>query len=376
MAPESPTTLAVSQRRLYVVLPTALLLGYLALGSTPSFIPVVLVLAGLLDIAPRLDKRDLSVACLALSFGGTLARCGPAYTALETPGLSLLLSFAVVAAESGVASLVAVGATKLGRKSSSGWVRLCAFPALWTAWDSLAMTPLGRLGTWTPAQGYGAYAWTLPFMGAPAIDWVAASWAVVLASMLGRPASHPREQNLVDLGLQTNHSDESALLAANAPLGARPNAGPSRLTLALLALAVPSFFYTPATSTTPPPQASTMLTVACILPPKSAGVSDEMRYITESKHYLTTVDLIVWPEGAVRVQTKQEKERMLANVTKMIGIQSHPWVAVSYIEPAGPDAPEKQRNSLTVLNWKQELFTYHKRHLVPGKFLERARNAS
>ena len=359
-----------------VVLATAVA-GYFALSTTPSFAPLAIVLAAFLVTAH--DAQQLSptrasfvwlAQSLSLTIGATLARLSPSIDALSTPAVSLVVSAFDTATHTAILFALVQLSTKITSSAAnlSPWMQLLVFPTLYTSTQMvLALSPVGRLLTWTPADGYAAYAWTLPFFGVAAIDWLVASWAVVLSS--GLIASQDVETPYRD---DDDDREDSGDRVGDEHLefnGHKPAPQPSSyrkhvatLIALLVVLAVPSYFHDIHTHGST--KDATFLPVACILPPPSDD-SALIRYVNETKTYSGTAQLVVWPEAAVTVSTKEEKENMISSVQAVLQSQTSVWVAISYLERLS-SRNEKYRNAVSIVNHAGLFdFEYAKRQLVP-----------
>ncbi|KAH7106705.1 hypothetical protein BKA62DRAFT_213139 [Auriculariales sp. MPI-PUGE-AT-0066] len=336
--------------------------SYLALSTNPSFVPVVLVLSCILVAAhdAALTSNDNTSAIilihwLAVSVGGTLARLGPSWSALSTPWASLALSFVGIALH----AAIAIGAARLSWWMASpalhlpSWTQLVAFPAIWTVIEmGLSQTPVGRLLTWTPMSGYHAYTWTLPFVGVSAIDWLAGAWAVALSHGLiaSQDVNEPYSDE-DDADDRAGHVQKSSS-SKHLPL----------LVVLLAVLAAPLYVYSPSHAVDYGAEA-TLVPVACILPPASDATALS-RYLDESKKFVSTARLLVWPEAAVTVSTREEKDHLFHQVRGILNSQHYTWVAVSYLERVS--GMEKFKNTLSILSHDAILdFNYTKQHLVP-----------
>lgn len=356
---------ALIHRPRWLMISGSFVLSFLALPSTPSMAPMVALLAALLSAAHdsrahRPNRARAAELWLSVAMGGTLARMGASLSALSTPWGSVALSLAFMALTSAVTFAAVMLSVNVAFRTYTlyGWSRLCIFPVVWTALGWLeSLTPLGRLFAWTPLQGNDVYDWMLPYMGLPAIDWITSAWAVVLAEafMYAGPAEEQK-----DLDRFTDDPNADALPVEEYD---RPRRHMPKLATLLIALALPRFVHNPfPTAELQQPEHSTAVTVACVLPPHSDD-SALKRYVQESKRLISGSRLLLWPEGAVSVQTVKEKDDMFTAVQEILKNQPYTWVAVSYTEPA--ETRGKRRNAVTVVNHERKLFTYYKRNLVP-----------
>jgi len=340
------------------LIPATGAIAYAAMSTVPYFTPLVFLHSGILvgahDALQLPATGALGKICLqwlAISVGGTLARLGPSLHALSTgPAGSIAMSFLFVS----IQAALGVGIAQLSLRAMSykalpAWQQLLIYPSAWSVTGmAVSLSPVGRLLAVTPADGYSAYAWTLPFIGVSAIDWIVAAWAVVLSQSLF--ASHLPDVPYAD----DSDDDEPAT-----PTNGRKHV--PTLAALLIALAMPSFFHRPVFDHDSADNA-TLLPVACILPPPSESLP-LIRYIEESKRYMSNAKLLVWPEAAVTVNSAEEKEELFTKVRDLLDNQKQTWIAVSYLERV--EKTEKYLNSVTIVGHQQTLPGWSKQHLVP-----------
>jgi hypothetical protein len=287
----------------------------------------------------------------------------------STPGVSLIVLFSM----SAITSILTLGAvyidTRFYEHLPSRWAQMTFFPALWTTlWLGVSyVSPLGRLSTWSPAEGMDLYGWMVPLVGFAGSDWVVAAWAVVCSQAIGvwfigsedmdeqplipHPDDEPGPSRLL------SHTSSIFLLAALLVTMAIPSFVLSNLPLSVVS-----------SDTTP-------FSVGCILPPfvrykhHSLTLDD---YIAESVTLTNSARLLLWPEGAVTFNSEAEKEEGLAKVRKAV-TGSH--VAVSFEEtfaiPGAPSGTSSKRTGIAIVSPSSASpqFEYYKRHLVPSMCL-------
>jgi hypothetical protein len=317
--------------------------SFFATLPIPSSIPIVLTLSSLL-LYSRIylpSERPLQYATLlflALTSGGFLSRLTPSIHVLSSPGISLLVLFAM----SSITSVLILGAvyidTKLYDQLPSRWSQVTFFPALWvTLWFVVSyVSPVGRLSAWSPAEGLGLYSWTVQAVGAAGSDWVVAAWAVVFSQIAGVWFMGPEDEDEQPLIPHPGvGSGESRLLSHTSSI--------FLFAALLVTLTLPSFVL----SNIPLAAVSsdtTSLGVGCVIPPfqrykhHSLTLDD---YIAESRKLSGLARILLWPEGAVTFNSEAEKEEGLAKVRKAV-TGSH--VAVSFEEtfaiPTDPGNPQ------------------------------------
>jgi hypothetical protein len=345
--------------------------SFFATLPSPSPVPIVLTLSSVLlysriFLPSECPLQYAGFLFLALTSGGFLSRLTPSIHALSSPGISLLVLFAM----SSITSFLTLGAayidTKLYDQFPSRWSQMTFFPALWaTLWFVVSYaSPIGRLSAWSPAEGLGLYGWIVQVVGAAGIDWVVAAWAVVCSQIAG----------VWFMGLEDEDEE---------PLMPHPGVGPgesrllshtssiSLLAALLVTLMLPSFVLSdiPLAAVS---SGTTPLSVGCVMPAfhrykhHSLTLDD---YIAESRKLTGSAKILLWPEGAVTFNSEAEKEEGLAKVrTEITG--SH--VAVSFEEtfasPTDPVGKSSRRTGLAIVSQSSASphFEYYKRHLVPS----------
>ena len=348
--------------------------AFFALLPIPSAVPIILTLSTVLVysrifIPAKHAFQHATTLFLSLTTAGFLSRLTASLHALSSPGVSLLVLFSMSAITSILTISTVYIDTKLHEHITSKWSRVTFFPALWTTlWFGVSyVSPLGRLSTWSPAEGIGLYGWTTQVVGSAGSDWVVAAWAVVLSQAIGvwfigsddedetplipHPGDRPGRSRLL------SHTSSIFLLAA-----------------LLVTLSLPSFLLSDIPLPVVPLD-TTPFSVGCVLPPFTRYKHHSLTlddYIVESQKVRSSAKLLLWPEGAVTFNSEAEKEEGLAKVRTAIA-GSH--VAVSFEEtfavPTAPSGKYSKRTGLAVVSQSSVSphFEYYKRHLVPSTCL-------
>lgn len=336
--------------------------SFLALSSTPSPIPIILTLTGLLLYSRIIfpspyAARYTPVLWFAIGVAGTLARVAASLDALSTPTFSIIALFSLSAINSFLTLGVVYVDTKVCTRLPSPWAQITLFPALWTSlWFGISyLSPLGRLSVWSPVEGTGSYDWIIQAVGAPGIDWIVAAWAVVFAQAIGEwfIGSDNYEAPLIaqPKPQQLSHMRSSSLLAAL--LSA----------LAAFSTFVHNYPLAPLSDSTTP------FSVGCILPQvHQRGLTLE-DFIKESNKWKSSARILLWPEGALTFNSEAERNEGLAKVQQEV--RGTAYIGVSFEEVYKNNGSQKSISKHTglaiVSQWSTEPhLVYYKRHLVPG----------
>lgn len=360
-----------------IYLVTITILALFALQSSPAFMPLVLLLAILRLFVVHVIIREntlfniaLIIICLAGST--TIANIGPSLNA--TPFVRPAVAVASLFLLTCLTSALIVGAVLLDTTFKPSihriWAHFLLFPTIWATVLQLAaiISPLGYLATWTPVLSVGAYKWLRPFFGSAGIDWAVGAWAVVLSELIG--------MWIMGSGATLSFSGhrENLLVSVddNEVLDDLESEKPRRSTrlffiFAVLCIgALPSYFV----RSLPLPVNSDMtigVPVGCALPiaddPLVKPTLDE--YKKETQRLYGLVKVILWPEGAVRFQSEEEKMKTI----DFIGSLDHKsLVGISFEEYTNETGHEgKIRNGFMLVDHEGLIFEYFKRHLVPCK---------
>ncbi|KAH9065659.1 hypothetical protein EDB87DRAFT_1574153 [Lactarius vividus] len=322
-------------------------LAVVALSPTPTFIPLVLLVATLLVftriIVPRPHSpRIIFWAVMSVSFASTLSRIMPSVDALSSAASSIASLWLISSLSSSIAFFTILS-DRLSPRFSIPWARVTFFPAVWaTVWQLISHgSPVGHLVTWTPVAGFAGYEWTRPLLGTWGINWLVGAYAIVIAELVGVWFIGPVEEF-------ESHDPLIPSIGSNSkPRSIKPATLQSHhtffLSAALLVLTAPSFF----SSTLP------------ILP--------WTMFIAESKH-LTGARILLWPEGALMFETSVQREEALKRVQQEI---KGPLVGVTFTEPVPHDAgwehtrEGKWRNGLVLVGPDGPVAEFYKRNLVP-----------
>ncbi|KAI0961933.1 hypothetical protein AcV7_000901 [Taiwanofungus camphoratus] len=374
----------VVQHHNRVAFTLAPVLALAALSATPLFIPLVLLLAVLqLHLHILLPRRNFSAGLtqvILISVATSLTHIGPSLNALSTPATSIIMLVCL----SGVSTVISLAAMILSyygdRFMYMPWSKLTLFPAIWaTVWGAVAYVgPVGRLMTWSPVLGLGPYAWVHQVSGQWGLDWIVASWSVVFAELLGNwmvGCDQDDDGTHITSFTSENHVQSSPHVQNTK----RPSSRVSQsrhvgfLATLLVLFAVPSFFI----STLPLPpvdtDSSTAFQVACALPDlRRSGRRTLLPtlhdYISESATLQSSADLILWPEGAVRFQTPEQKEAAFEEITHKLQGKKYFGISFEDFVPESSNNSRRagiRRNGLVLLGPQGPVLEYYKRRLVP-----------
>jgi hypothetical protein len=363
-----------------------------ALTTTPSFVPLVLLVATLHLYVRMVIPREhavkrLGITWMATVVGACIAHSSAALNALST-GWTSILSLAILSSASSAFAFLALYLDlKLGL--GGPLTRLLFFPATWaTVMGILSTSPVGRLFTWSPVLGIDAYRWMRPFTGPLGIDWVVAAWAVSISHLVGTWAQGTPEEDDTprDLAVGDLLSIEGDVDASDPPhVSASPSSKHRRLSYpvlmlasAALLLAVPSYFSpmlpVPVRSTNTVP-----LSVGCVLPAPTTGNGNPptlQDFIAESKT-IADAKLIIWPEGAVRFENAKHRNETLSLVqSNVLANHRGQFIGISFEESIPSDsrdgARHLRRNGFLIMGSDGIIHhEYYKRNLVPGSFQTR-----
>lgn len=369
------------------------IVGLSALSTTPPLVPLIVLITALhLHVHTVLPRGKIlshgGAQVILLSLAASIAHLGASLDALSTRGISVLV-LAALSALTSIVSLSTIAASHyFNRSVSTPWSKLTVFPALWaTIWGTVAhLSPVGRLITWSPVVGLGPYEWVRPVLGQWGIDWIVAAWAVVCAEFIGNwlvgPAGDDldaavEQDQLVSVAPEDVPNPAATLrLVKETPTSARARST-FVLAVLLVALSAPPLFLSPL----PEPALSahtTPLSVGCVLPfphrsGERTGAPTLKDYIRETQAVQARADILLWPESAIRFDTKEAKEEAFSEVRGILGGKK--LLGVSYEEYILPDRSKGERGSgvrqnsfaLLSLESEQPLLQYTKRMLVPSE---------
>ncbi|KIJ65018.1 hypothetical protein HYDPIDRAFT_167342 [Hydnomerulius pinastri MD-312] len=339
-------------------------LSCLALGPSPRFIPLVLLLSVLRIHGQRIAfrhtrGRELLFSWICITAGSSLAHWASAANALSSPAQSLT----AIALLSAVTYLHAVLALYLDIRTkgrvATDWAQLTLFPALWaTVWSVAShVSPVGRLLNWSPVSGSHSYNWIVPYVGPTGIDWIVAAWAVVCSEVAA-------------LWLMGFEEYEPLGVHGNGKFLSRRSKGLLVLGSLLLALTLPSFASNNLPVRADIPADATALKVGCALPHPLDGSHPTLDDFIDETKRMTAAKIILWPESAVIFNSVKEREAAFAKVR---GKSAGSFVGVAFEEyvvddPAHPSS-SRTRNGLALIHMSQkpgdEVIQYYKRNLVP-----------
>jgi hypothetical protein len=351
-------------------------LAFVALSPTPSFIPLVLLVATLLLFTRIICSSPHVPHDNILGNHGCFIRLHHfSYHALIdalSSAASSIASLLLISSLSSSVAILAILSDRLSPRLSIPWARVTFFPAVWaTVWQIVShASPVGHLVTWTPVAGIAGYEWMRPLVGPWGINWLVGAYAMVIAEQVGVWFIGPVDEFEPDGPLIPSLDSNSE------PRPTKPATSQAHHTLflsaALLALTVPSFFL-PALPILPWSTSSTPLSIGCVLPhPLLPGdrSSPLDRFIAESKHH-TGARILLWPEGALRFETSVQREEALKRVQGEI---KGPLIGVTFTELVPHDAGSgweharegKWRNGLVLVGPDGHVAEFYKRNLVPS----------
>ena len=355
-------------------------LSTIALGPTPSFIPLTCLVAvlrvGTRLILPRPHaKRRLAILTAFITLGTSIAYGAEGLTALS----SMAGSLAALAGLSTVFSSVTILPFMVA-STFDVYQNPFIFPAIWASMWCLvsSMSPVGRLGAWSPLLSVGGYSWTLPYFGGVGLDWILAAWAEIVGTIFtvflwGGDSSdfQPLEDETQNLLYSSNGDQSNGLQQPNQ---SRPSRTNTSFTFPILfaivcAASIPSF----STDVLPLPISSddtVPLGLACALPTITSETQPISFYLDESLRLAPLAKIVLWPEGAVGFDSLQDRNDKLEEVRKAAA-RNGIFIGVSFTEPVpepmdGNDARRKMRNGMVLVNAKGTVYEYYKRNLVPG----------
>jgi len=314
----------------------------------------------------------------ASAVGVGMSHVSAASSALQTSAVSTVL---LMLSSAGIAvvpiAVVYCDARFLSKNHRYNWSRLAGFPAVWAStWGVISMLmPTGRLLMWSPVTGLGPYTWISSYLGPWGIDFVVASWSVVLTEAIAIPLSQH--------ALSMQDPDYPRNVERVAPYDDNPDEPTTRdhstlwyksaFTLFLLTLTMPSL-WTPLVPNPTYITTTTPFSLGCVLPqthlphrtPHSPTLDD---YITETKK-MTNAKLVLWPESALKFDNEEQRNKTFETIfTEVLKNRKGFHVGVGFEERA-PESWNKRaskRNGFALLVDDQVVLQYYKRHLVPSK---------
>ena len=374
--------------------PSIYLIGapFLALGAlspTPSLPPLVLLLALLrlhfFTAIPRGQWGRTSLQIVFVSIAAGVRHFRSSLQALSTPFISLAVLTGLSTLTTCIAATAIIAGYIAERKTRSNRVRTTAFPAVWaTAWAAVEYcSPIGQLTTWSPVTQLGGYAWLRQVGGQPVINWVVAAWSVVIAEAVGAWVVGAESEDSLQplevppLAVFTDQDLPPSDQATFVPRRKASSRGRSTLALTafLLALAAPSCVISDA----PSPVSAldvTPIDVACALPfpqknGKLMGPPGLKDYVEESRKLQAQAKIILWPESAVRFDSRDDRMTALEDMRPLIN--NGTYYGIGFEETVHEDSTDgvwkvgMRRNGLVLLGWEGVVYEYYKRHLVPSK---------
>lgn len=357
--------------------------AFTALSLRPAFIPLIFILSILLNYLqanvgrPQFARRcfvllaTLSVATLTAFWRSTWSALSAQNFLSGGALLVVSLTFCFVA----LVPIVIHARARAYVGSQSPLSGLLLFPTLWaTTWSLFVyISPLGRIGTWSPMTGMEAYAWVTPIFGQAGIDYVTALWAVVLAEFTGKWIMGPEVEGNHEL---PGHGDCEDFLTPrnNSTHDSRQGHSSKLYILGLLMLGVIPSYYTPILPLPIHSENVTELTVSCVFPyVRDAGRRPSLAdYLAETRTQASRAKVVLWPEGAVSFRTDKERADVLEEVSK-IANQQKAWIGIGYEQEFSNGKEQvlgkrvRGHNGLVVIGPDVQPVTYIKRKLVPRK---------
>ncbi|CAE7157766.1 unnamed protein product [Rhizoctonia solani] len=372
----------------FVILATVL--SYTAISLRPAFVPLVVLVSVLINYARATIKRPefthrYFALLTALTMGTVFAYSSSAKSALSTWFLSesLLLVVALIFSFFSLVPILVFAYFRSYVGSQSPLSGLLLFPVLWTVTWSIVVhiSPIGRLGTWTPMTGIESYFWVLPIFGQPGIDYITGLWAIVLAEyaggwLMGAEASRLISDSAtpnVDFLTSINHETEATETDHQADhYSTHHRYNPTHFLLGLLLLGTVPSYFTPSLPLPAHSDTTTELTVACAHPVVAIpGTNPTFKdYLAETVTQASTAKIVLWPEGAVHFHSDEEKEIAFKNVSD-VARQRRAWIGVGY-EQTFRDRDEysgiqrvRGHNGLAIFGPGVRPVVYIKQRLVP-----------
>ncbi len=355
-------------------------LSAIALGPTPSFIPLACLVAvlrvGTRLILPRPHaKRRLAILTAFITLGTSISYGAEGLTALSSMAGSLAALVGLSAGFSSVTILPFVVASTFDVHQNP-----FVFPAIWASvWCLVSsLSPVGRLGAWSPLLSVGGYSWTLPYLGAVGLDWILAAWAEIVGTIFtvflwgGESSEFQPLEDQTQNSPSSNNGDQSN--GFQQPNQSRHSRRNTSFTFPILfaivcAGSIPSF----STDVLPLPISSDdtiPLGLACALPTITSETQPIFSYLKESLRLAPLAKIVLWPEGAVAFDSLQDRKDKLEEVRK-VALHNGIFIGVSFTEPVpepmeSHDARRKMRNGMVLVNATGSVYEYYKRNLVPG----------
>jgi hypothetical protein len=356
-----------------------------ALGPVPSFAPLVMLLS-ILRLASRgmvpreRGGRKFGSIAAAAALGASVRHAPGALHATSSAVTSLSSLLLLSALSTSLATAVVLVDRYLTSRMKVSYAQALLFPALWASiWAAVSTSPVGRLFAWSPAMvQVDWYAWLAPYGGSWGIDWIVASWAAVLSEVVGALLMDTWRDQEEGEGAETAPLiavDDEEVVQAGTPAVAssRMFRNPTLvLAFVLLLLASPAVLTERALPLPVVSQDTLALTVGCVLPGGLAGGYSPGfdAFIAETKT-LVESKIVLWPEGAVRFESAQDREEKLTRIqTEVLAYKANGLVGVSFEEsvPAAEYGSRYlQRNGFLLLSREGVIHEYYKRNLVPSK---------
>ncbi|CUA77549.1 hypothetical protein RSOLAG22IIIB_02564 [Rhizoctonia solani] len=349
----------------FVVLTT--LLSYTALSLRPAFVPLIILLSVLINYARATIKRPefthrFAALLTALTMGTVFAYSGSTKSALSTWVLSesLLLVAALIFSFFSLIPILVFAYFRSYVGSQYPLSGILLFPVLWaTTWSLVVhVSPIGQ----------------------PGLDYITGLWAIVLAEYAGGWLMGAEARRLipdgaspnVDFLTSINQETEAIDIDHQADQPNHQRHNPTHFVVGILLLGIIPSYFTPIL---PPPTHSndtTELVVSCVHPAvKIPGTQPSFEnYLDETRTQSSRAKVVLWPEGAVRFSSDEQKKLAFNKVSNLAN-QQKAWIGVGY-EQTFQDRDEydglqrvRGHNGLAIFGPDVQPVVYVKQKLVP-----------
>lgn len=353
--------------------------AFIALGPSPKFIPLILLLVTLkIYVGIIVHRQYAFVKLFAIWFFLTVSISASHLTSVleasSSPGYALIGLISTIGLTSIFAAIPILVDIAYSRHVRNLWFQLSFFPAAWatTWWLVSYLSPIGRLTTWSPVQGLDVYDWIIPYFGPIGIDFLVGAWTVILSQIAGIWIVGTPPMSVQDD--EGAHLISAPSLDENFVYDNRGNSSNqihrSRQTFLFIAMtSVGLLALTSLQPVLPLPTNSfstSMLSVACALPYKPNQNPTFDDYLAQTVQLVSTAKVILWPEGAVRFNSAKEKTEA---VGKIQNIAQGSLIGVAFEEYAPSDTQSRtqlRRNGIMFIDQKHGVVNeYFKRNLVP-----------
>ncbi|KAG1757786.1 hypothetical protein EDB19DRAFT_1901282 [Suillus lakei] len=344
---------------------TEFVLAFISLGPSPTFVPLVLLLATLRIHGARItftQELELMFSWIAITAGSFLAYYSSATNVLLSSSQSLV-AFGVMCAITNLCAIVIPYVDiRLSRQLQTTWAQITFFPFVWAmVWSVIPhISPVGRLLSWSPVSTSHPYGWLFPYTGSLGIDWAVAACAVLCS-----------EVAVMLMGFDEEEVHMSTSASAHQVQSKKRSRSLLALGTLLAALTLPSLHVSPPARTDTLSDVSP-LGVACALPSVREGRHPALGdFIAETRNLTSQAQVILWPESAVLFNSKEDREAAFEKLRKdiqqsLIGVAFEEFVPQ---DPSNPGGSRMRRNGLALVHYEQkkgeEVIQYYKQNLVP-----------